>query len=87
MNTQANRTSIMESSEGQRLGITNAMAGLLLLFSSMPAGSKKDKVNVVARKLANTYDMEPPVAIAAAMRISIEQPVLFASLAEEEEQF
>ena len=83
MNTQANRTSIMESSEGQSLGITNAMAGLLLIYSSMPAGSKKYKVDVVAHKLANTYNMAPPIAIASSMRVSIEQPVLFATLAEE----
>ena len=82
MNTQANRTSIMESSEGQSLGITNAMAGLLLMHSSMPAGSKKAEVDVVARKLAKTYNMALLIAIASSMRISIEQPVLFATLAE-----
>ena len=77
LNTPENLTFLVQSDLGQSLGLTNVMAGMFLLFNTMPDGPRKLKVSWLAFKLKKTYEMPDLISNASAMRISIQDPMTF----------
>ena len=77
LNTPENRTFLVQSDLGQSLGLTNVMAGMFLLFNTMPDGPQKLKLSWLAFKLKKTYEMPDLISNASAMRISIQDPTSF----------
>ena len=80
LNTPENRTFLVQSDLGQSLGLTNVMAGMILLFRSMPAGPQKLKLFWLTFKLKKTYEIHDLISSATAMRISIQDPTSFNTL-------
>ena len=77
LNTAENRTFLVQSDLGQSLGLTNVMAGMILLFNAMPDGPQKLKLSWLAFKLKKTYEIPDLISSASAMRISIQDPTSF----------
>ena len=70
----------MQSDLGQSLGLTNVMAGMILLFNTMPDGPQKLKLSWLTFKLKKTYEIHDLISSAMAMRISIQDPASFNTL-------
>ena len=77
LNTSENRTFLVQSDLGQSLGLTNVMAGMFLLFNTVPDRPHKLKLSWLAFKLKKTYEIPDIISSAMAMRISIQDPGSF----------